>query len=120
MKFWCLCVVMMLLPAGGAGAGEHFACNLGALTKDERAQHAKVSKKLLDAVQETKELKNGYAFRMPSGSLVTAAQWIAFERRCCPFFTFGLEQSRDSGPVWLSVTGTEGVKEFIKEEFGLE
>ena len=99
--------------------GERFVCNLRALTKDERTQHAKVSKKLLDSVQETKELKNGYALRMPAGSLLTAAQWIALERRCCPFFTFELEQSRDSGPVWLSVTGTTGVKGFIKEEFGL-
>jgi len=119
MKLWYLCVVVMLMPAGSASGGEHFACNLGALTKDERTQHAKVSKKLLDSVQETKELKNGYAFRMPAGSLLTAAQWIAFERRCCPFFAFELEQSRDSGPVWLSVTGTTGVKEFIKEELGL-
>jgi hypothetical protein len=119
MKLMYVCVVVMLVPFGSVRGGEHFACNLGALTKDERAQHARDSKTLLDSVQETKELKNGYAFRIPAASLLTAAQWITFERRCCPFFTFELQQSRDRGPVWLSVTGSEGVKEFIKGEFGL-
>ena len=45
--------------------------------------------------------------------------FVAEERQCCPFFTFEMEQARDQGPVWLRVTGSDGVKEFIRAEFGL-
>jgi hypothetical protein len=50
---------------------------------------------------------------------MAAAEWVSYERKCCPFFTFALEQSADGGPVWLRITGPEGVKVFIREAFGL-
>jgi hypothetical protein len=50
---------------------------------------------------------------------MTAAEWVSFERKCCPFFAFELEQAKDQGPFWLRITGSEGVKPFIVEEFGL-
>jgi len=39
------------------------------------------------------------------------------ERRCCPFFDLSLRLDREGGPMWLELTGREGVKEFIKAEF---
>jgi hypothetical protein len=66
-----------------------------------------------------RELKNGYAFRLPAEELVATSQWISYERHCCPFFTFELEIPKDSGPVWLRITGESGIKEFIKTEFEL-
>ena len=50
---------------------------------------------------------------------MTAAEWVSFERKCCPFFAFTLEQPKDLGPLWLRITGSEGVKAFIEEEFQL-
>src|SRR6266545_4451753 len=111
---------MARIPLGSGAAGERFACNLSALTRSERALHARRAQALLSAVQERTELPNGYAFRLPPAELVTAAQWVAFERRCCPFFTFELEQARDQGPLWLRITGSEGVKAFIRAEFQLD
>lgn len=118
MKTLFTCMLMVLVSS--AGGSERFACNMLALTKTERAAYSELAKTLLDAVQERKELRNGYAFMLPASSLVPAAQWIEFERRCCPFFAFELELSKADGPLWLRVTGREGVKAFIRSEFGFE
>ena len=107
-------------PAGSADAGTPYACNMAALTKNERTAHQKTSQKLFASVQEQKELANGYAFRFTPDALVTAAQWVSLERKCCPFFTFEMELAREEGPLWLRVTGGDGIKPFIRAEFGLE
>lgn len=117
MKGWPV-FLMALVPFGAFAAPERFACNATALDPTERARYGELSSALKEAAQEKSEIAKGYAFRFPAASLLTVAEWVSLERRCCPFFTFALEQSRDSGPVWLKVTGPKGVKEFIREEFG--
>ena len=104
---------------GSLAAGERFACNTKALTTTERARHEELSHKLLPAAREERELPNGYAFRLPPADLTMAAEWVSFERKCCPFFGFEIEQAKDNGPLWLRITGSEGVKPFIVEEFRL-
>ena len=117
MKVLLTSLMMAMVPIVSGAGGEPFACNMAALTKSERTQYARLARSLMAAVQEKRELRNGYAFRLPPGTLVTAAQWVAFERKCCPFFTFEMEQARDQGPLWLRLTGSEGVKAFIRAEF---
>ena len=39
------------------------------------------------------------------------------ERKCCPFFDFGIEVARESGPVWLRLSGRRGVKDFLSQAF---
>ena len=102
-----------------APLNEHFACNLNALTREERATHQRLGEALRNAVREQKELRNGYAFRLRHDALTNVAQWVALESRCCPFFTFAIEIDRDQGPVWLRITGSLGVKKFMREELGL-
>lgn len=116
MKAWFASLLMLLIPLGTPDAGERFACNMGALTSAERARHEELSRSLFAAVRVKKELRNGYAFRLPSGMLATAAGWVALERRCCPFFTFDLELVKHDGPLWLRITGAPGVKAFIRSE----
>ena len=106
--------------AASAFGADKFACEMGALTKAERTRYRELSRALLESAAETKELPNGYAFRFKADDLTRAAEWVSLERKCCPFFTFELEQSRDGGPLWLRITGTEGVKAFIEAEFGLD
>ena len=65
---------------------------------------------------ETRELVDGYAFRFPAELYPEVVGFIANERRCCPFFTFGLEQPRNNGPMTLRITGAEGVKAFLQTE----
>jgi len=50
--------------------------------------------------------------------LTKAAEFISLERLCCPFLRFSLEVEPEGGPIWLRLTGREGVKAFIREEVG--
>ena len=98
------------------------ACNMNALDKEQRRHHQSLTAQLRAAVQETRELPVGYSFRLPSdeATIQRAAEWITLERRCCPFLAFGLEAGRENGPLWLNLTGREGVKPFLKIEFGIK
>lgn len=98
---------------------ERFACDMSGLTRDERAHHRELSQSLFAAVNERRELPDGYGFRLPPAKLMPLAEWISVERRCCPFLTFEIEQLRDQGALWLRITGADGVKPFIVEEFQL-
>ncbi len=75
---------------------------------------------LFHTVTEIRELSNGYSFRLPNESdvLLKAAEFIALERLCCPFFGFALEVAPEGGSAWLSLTGRDGVKPFIQAEIG--
>ena len=97
-----------------------FACDMSAIAADQRSAHLATIEKLFQTVKSIRELPDGYSFRLPNEAniLLTAAQFITFERLCCPFFGFGLEIEREGGAVWLSLTGREGVKPFIMAEVG--
>jgi hypothetical protein len=104
-------------------AGESpIACNLNALDKEQRRRHQSLTAQLRATVQETRELPDGYSLRLPSdeATIQRTAEWITLERRCCPFLAFGLEAGREGGPLWLSLTGREGVKPFLKIELGIK
>jgi hypothetical protein len=106
---------MTLLAALAASASDtRFACNLKALTPEQRTRHAKLTRDLLAGVWERRELPDGYAFRVHA-ALSDVGEWIALERKCCPFFRFRLEVAGED--EWLSIQGTEGVKQFIAAEF---
>jgi len=94
-----------------------FSCNLTVLSEEDVASYQKLTRSLLAAVQETAELPDGYAFRFTPEALLSAAQWVAFESKCCPFFAFDIEVASYTGPLWLRITGADGVKEFIRAEF---
>jgi hypothetical protein len=95
-----------------------FACDMSAIAAAQRDAHLGIIEKLFRAAENVHELPNGYSFRLPNKSdvLLTAAQFIALERLCCPFFCFRLEIEREGGAVWLSLTGRDGVKPFILAE----
>lgn len=97
-----------------------FACDMTAIAAEQRAAHLATIDKLFSAVESLRELPNGYSVRLPNRSdiLLIAAEFIALERLCCPFFDFTLEIGREGGAVWLSLTGREGVKPFIMAEIG--
>lgn len=99
-----------------------FYCNTKSLSKQEWAHKNEISRKMRNARVEIKELPNGYAFRYRPGGvpLVDLADWVSSEARCCPFFDMGITVEREGGPVWLTLTGRNGVKEFIRMEFKLD
>lgn len=92
----------------------YLACNLTALSSAEREEHRKLLPQLSSQLQELRELTDGYAFRFLAAALETIVQFVPLERRCCPFLDFAIEISRLEGPVWLTIKGPAGVKEFLK------
>lgn len=96
------------------------ACNLAALTPKERKEHAALTHKLLAAATKRDATANGYSFTIDKRrvSIAEAGQWIAFEERCCPFIDFQLAVTRNDGPLVLTLSGQEGVKEFLAAELG--
>jgi hypothetical protein len=97
------------------------ACDLAAIPLEEREAHELLARRLFfDAVPERQELPDGYAFRFRADQYALLTAFIANERLCCPFFRFTLEVAPAQGPLWLRLTGDEGVKEFIHAEFPKE
>ena len=90
----------------------------GAFDLEESERYKSLMEGMRSAIQEMKELPDGFAFRFPSEPpvIINLAEWITLERRCCSFFNFALGVEPDDGPVWLSLTGGEGVKEFLQTE----
>jgi hypothetical protein len=99
-----------------------FACNMRAFDEVERAVYRQLTAKLMGAREQTRELEDGYEFRLRESdvSLAEVATWIGYERRCCPFFRFevGVESERDL--LALRLRGNDGVKAFIRAEFPVD
>lgn len=95
-------------------------CDLTAIPVSVREQHVITAPKIFRAAQEVQELPNGYAFRLPNepGMFMALAQFVENERLCCPFYHFGLEIEPNGGPLWLRLTGNEGVKQLLETALG--
>jgi len=99
-----------------------FACVMSALNKDEQKRVLELVETIKKNIKEVKELPDGYAFQLPLENqlLRDTAEFITYERLCCPFFDFELAIDREGGPMWLRLKGREGVKDFIRTEFGMK
>ena len=97
------------------------ACDLTRMDVNQRARHQIVMQDLQALVQEVQELPDGFAFRYPADarSCLLVAEFVSLERLCCPFFAFTLDVAPHDGPIWLRITGREGVKQFLLAEMGM-
>lgn len=95
------------------------ACNMNALTKEQRTRHEAVTKRLLQHATR-KDLAEGYLFTIDRAhvSVAELAEWVADESRCCPAVDFHLELPA-FGPLTLRMDGGADVKQFIAAELGL-
>jgi hypothetical protein len=98
-----------------------FYCNTSAFDPEQRKRYNILTKDLMAKHLEIKELPDGYGMRFPNNrSLFTAlSEWATLEQLCCPFLTLSLELQRDQGPIWLRVSGEDGVKDFLRAELGI-
>jgi hypothetical protein len=92
------------------------ACTLDVFSSEERARHRVLTEEIRVRVEGLRELPDGYALRLPSdpSTYLAAAEFALLEHRCCPFFRIALELEEGQGPLWLRLTGAEGVKEFLR------
>ncbi len=97
-----------------------FRCDMSAIEPPQRKQHIATATAVFRAVQEIHELPTGYGFCLPNEAtvLLQTAEFIMREKLCCPFFGFKVEIEPEGGPLWLYLTGPEGVKPFIQAEIG--
>jgi peroxiredoxin len=114
--------VAIVLPSVTAAAEDkvRFFCDRTALTAEQRVQIRTFGHTLHDAVQGTRELPSGYEFEFANDAPAYQAlvQYIPLERACCPFFEFNVRVAPNGGKLYWSLTGPEGIKEFIREELG--
>ena len=98
---------------------EPIACRLDVFGGAERVRHNALTAELRSEVRKLRELRDGYAMRLPADSrwLADAGAWMALERRCCPFFDFQLTWRRGEDSPWLRITGPPGVKAIIASGF---
>lgn len=98
-----------------------FVCNMNALSESQRNRYREIIENLDISRQSIKELNDGYAFRFKAEPqlIMDAAEFIVYERLCCPFLNFELAVEQDTNRLWLRLRGQEGIKEFIRHEFNI-
>ena len=106
------------MPNEGCKLGLVRERELGLFDSERKQRYQTLTGEFESQVEEMKELDDGFAFRLNSVSvsIVRLAEWVSLERLCCAFFKFALEVEPEGGPVWLSLTGGPGVKEFVRSE----
>src|SRR5262249_46730143 len=102
-------------PAQDTAPSGHY-CNLGVFTRDEHERHRALVGKFQAAVTATRELASGYSFEF-GGQFKEAGEWLDGVRRCCPTVDYHVDFASRGGPAVLRITGGDGAKEFIREEF---
>lgn len=96
------------------------ACVVDAIAPAERPAHLALIARLFEqAVQERRDIPDGYSFRFDAEMFDDVSRFVANERRCCPFLSFGIEQSPDRGPLWLRLSGPRGTRTFLEAELSL-
>lgn len=96
------------------------ACDMTAIAAEQRPTHLATSRELFARIEEVRELEDGYEFRLADEPdlLTKIGEFVSLERLCCPFLRFAVEVEAEGGPVWLRLSGREGVKALIREEIG--
>ena len=83
------------------------ACNLKALTPQQRKQLEQIGEHVISAITMSRDLIDGYAFRIDpaKASLMDVTRWLDLWRRCCPFYEFRIDFHAADATIWLSVEG---------------
>jgi hypothetical protein len=91
------------------------ACDLGALTGEERACRSTLAARVSSRFREFHEMPDGYAASLdPDPAIVRdALDGLLLERRCCPFLRLELCFEPSDGPVWFPLRGGAGFKAFL-------
>lgn len=95
------------------------ACTPDAVPADKRDRWMETGLQVYAAVLQVQELPDGYACRLPGdpAMLLLAAEYVGLDRLCCAFLRWTLVIEADGGPLWLQLTGGEGVKEYLRSSF---
>ncbi len=89
------------------------------LTEPElAARRAGVLGDVRRSAQEARWAADGVQLRFAAEAetLSLLATFVDLERRCCAFLRFEITVEPGDGPVWLTLTGPPGTREFLQAE----
>jgi hypothetical protein len=101
----------------GAVTSRPIACDMSALSPQERHRYDVLRSRVLAAVDSVTTTADSFQLRL--ASTVTqqdVADWMALEHRCCPFLQIDLS-IRPDDTRWVELGGSTAIKEFLREEF---
>ena len=99
----------------GETTNETIACLLSEREMAERGEF--LARELFPGVEVVEELADGYGYRFPGNAVWTAKvlDFVAAERKCCPFFTFEVVFTPHGESLWLRMRGSEAIKAFVRD-----
>ena len=97
-----------------------FACDMTALSSEQRTRHHELATLLQSSLATIRELPDGYDFEFSwtPEMYKMLAEITPLEHACCPFFDIGIRLEGESNKLCWRLTGREGIKPFIRAEFG--
>lgn len=97
-----------------------FFCDMTALTGEQRERHRELAVLLQSCLEAIREVPDGYDFEFSwnPDSYKALAEITPLEHACCPFFDIGICIENDNNKLCWRLTGREGIKPFIRAEFG--
>jgi len=119
MNRWLLCLVLCLaagLPKNAGAAGTPLACSINALNAREQGRRETLVETLFPKADVT-EQADSFTLTWTGDPSVYGklAEFVGYERRCCPFLEFDLRVSGPDQPVTLVLHADDDVKKFIKD-----
>jgi len=117
MKLLCLvvCLAAGLPLSASAKNDKPMACSINALNAREQGRRETLIEELMPKAQVA-ELPEGYQLTWTNDPQAYGklAEFVGFERRCCPFLDFELRVSGPDAPVTLLLRADDDTKAFIK------
>jgi hypothetical protein len=97
-----------------------FFCDMTALSSEQRARHHELAVLLQSSLRAIHELADGYDFEFAwkPETYDALAEITPLEHACCPFFDISVRIESESNKLSWRLTGREGIKPFIRAEFG--
>lgn len=93
------------------------ACVPGAIRSDLRPAHfARMKRLFREAALDRRPVTHGYEFVFDAAELEEVARFVALERLCCPFLSFGIEVKEGEDRLRLRIHGPPGSREVIESE----
>jgi len=91
-----------------------------ALSGEQRARHHELAVLLQSSLAVIHELADGYDFEFAwkPDTYNALAEVTPLEHACCPFFDISIRIESESNKLCWRLTGREGIKPFIRAEFG--
>ena len=69
--------------------------------------------RLVKRAESMDDTADGLRVRLPSDALSAILTTVDAERQCCRFLRFEITVEPDGGPIWLSLSGPPGTREFL-------